>query len=158
MGARYVSFSSLYLTQLNRNKNQESEPTRRNLRKDVETTSRHRARSVSTGRRQAGRQSPDILFQSTPLYLPKKENVKTIEISINKREQTKQMNRKPAQKKNAKQVSRKKLSCEGMMTTRREEAGDESGEEEGEEGEDLRIPSGNLRRRDKGAPQCQYPR
>ena len=156
MGARYVCFTPLYLTQLNRNKNQESEPTRRNIRKDVQTTSRHRARSVSTGRRQAGRQSPDILFQSTPLYLPQNENVKTIEISINKREQTKQINRKPGQKKNTKQVSRKKLSCEGIMSSGLSARGEEAGQ--GEEREEVRIQAGSLRRREAGAGQYQQPR
>ena len=142
-------FASFYLTHLNRNKKKESEPVRRNIRKDVETASRHRARSVSTSRRQVGRQSPDILFQSTPLYLPQNQNVKTIEISINKREQTQQINRKPGQNQNTKQVSKKKLSTEGIMSsgpsTRVEEAGEA-------------VEEVRMRRRDKGTGQYQYPR
>ena len=151
-------FYLFLISHLNRNKNKESEPARRNIRRDVETPG-HRTRSVSTGRRRTGRQSPDILFQSTPLYLPKNENVKTIEICINKREQTKQINRKQVNKKNTKQVSRKKLSCEGIMsgglsTRGRGEEGGNEGEEE-EVLEDVGIQPG---RRSRAAGQYQHPR
>ena len=150
----------MYFKNNNNTRNTKKEPavTRRNIRKNVETPSRHRARSVSTSRRQAGRQSPDILFQSTPLYLPQNENVKTIEISINKREQTNQINRKPVQKKNTKQVSRKKLSCEGIMSSGLSARGEEAGQEVGEEREEVRIQAGSLRRREAGAGQYQQPR
>ena len=159
VGSSYLYFTSFFHffhSPLNRNKNKESEATRRNIRRDVETP-RPRTRSVSTSRPRAGRQSPDILFQSTPLYLPRNENVKTIEICINKREQTKQINRKQVNKKNTKQVSRKTLSREGIMSSglssREEEAEEEGGV--GEMGEDVRIrPS----RRDRGTGHSQYPR
>ena len=85
------------------------------------------------------------MFQSTPLYLPKNENVKTIEISINKREQTKEINRNQVQKKDTKQVSRKKLSCEGIMSAGLSPRGEE-------EGQEVRIQPG---RRDRGAGQYQ---
>ena len=96
----------------------------RNKTKDVDPSgitryrgsSRTRAKSGSTShsRNIAGRRSPEVLFDSTPLYLPSSENVKTIEISINKCEENKKIHRKQTSKKSKQENRSKKYSVDDM--------------------------------------------
>ena len=123
--------------------------------KGTETSRSHARSRTENTRLRTGRRSPEVLFDSTPLYLPRNENVKTIEISINKCEDNKKTNRKTTKKRNSPEVHRRKSPTNGMSSHLTPPGPDNSREDSPQDGV---MISAHGRRREKTGGQCQNPR
>lgn len=124
----------------------------RSSSKETETGRKH-VRRTKTGL--TGRRSPEVLFDSTPLYLPRNENVKTIEISINKYEEDQKIKRKNTKKKDLPEVHRTKSPTNGMSCHLAPPGPDNYRDDSTQDGG---ITKAQGRRRERSGGQSQYPR